>query len=72
MPVSASVLACSAAICAAMAICGVTCVPEASSAATFRAGLEAAAGAFSQSNGAAAAAVATGEENQKMKLMFTG
>lgn len=51
MPVSANVFAWRAAICAAMAIWGVTCVPEARRAATLRAGFVAAAAA------AAAAAI---------------
>lgn len=53
MPVSASVFAWSAAICAAMAIWGVTCVPEARRAATLRAGFEAAAAAATAAIGAA-------------------
>ena len=54
MPVSANVLACKAAICAAMANCGVTCVPEASNAATFSTGLEAAATAAADAAAATA------------------
>lgn len=50
MPVSAKVLACRAAICAAMAIWGVTCVPEARRAATLRTGWVAAAAATTVSD----------------------
>lgn len=60
MPVSAKVFAWRAAICAAMAIWGVTCVPEARRAATLRAGFEAAAAAAA----AAAIGAATTDEIQ--------